>query len=56
MSQNNSIIIEHDYGDTNGVGFPAEAVIFLFPETSKPALGPVQTPIQRIPGNLSVGV
>jgi hypothetical protein len=47
-----------------GAGYPRLAVIiiiirvknFLFSTTSRPALGPTQPPIQRIPGSLSAVV
>jgi hypothetical protein len=44
------------YG-TEGQGrFPGRGKVFLFSTASRPALGPKQPAIQRVPGALSAGV
>jgi hypothetical protein len=35
---------------------PGRGNIFLLSTSSRPVLGPIQTPIQRVPGALSPGV
>jgi hypothetical protein len=58
-SRDSSVGIALGYGlDDWGsrVRFPAEAEIFLFTIASRTALGPIQPPIQWVPGDLSLGV
>jgi hypothetical protein len=44
------------YGlDVQG-SIPGRGKIFLFSEASRPALGPIQPPIEWVPGALSLGV
>jgi hypothetical protein len=48
-----------DYGLDDraiGVRYPAGASIFPLSSVSRPALGPTQPPVQRVPGVLSPGV
>jgi hypothetical protein len=58
MSHDSLVGIATGYGlDSWGVGVPFPVVKnFLFSTSSRPALGPTQPPIQRVPGSLSPGV
>jgi hypothetical protein len=58
-SRGSSVSIATDYGLDNrmiGVRIPAGLGIFLSDNASIPALGPTQSPIQWVPGSLSLGV
>jgi hypothetical protein len=59
MSQDSSVGISNDYGLDNrmmGVLFPVGAGNFFpFDAISRPVLGPIQPPIQWVPGALSLG-
>jgi hypothetical protein len=58
-SRDRSISIALGYGlddRDSRVQFPAGLGIFLFTTVSRTALGPIQPPIQWVPGGLSLGV
>jgi hypothetical protein len=58
QNRDSSVGIALGYGlDDQGsrVRFPAGALIFLFTNASRTALGPTQAPIQWVPGGLSLG-
>jgi hypothetical protein len=60
MSWNISVSVVNDYGLDNGWmdgwGLIPGGGIFVFSTTSRLALGPTQSPIQWVPGALSLGV
>jgi hypothetical protein len=59
VSRDSSVGIATDYGLDDrmiGVRIPPGLGIFFFDTASRPALGPTQPLIQRVPGALSVGV
>jgi hypothetical protein len=59
MSRDSSVGIATDQGLDDrmiGVRFPEELEIFVFATASTPAVGPIQPPIQWVPGALSLDV
>jgi hypothetical protein len=55
LSRDSSVGIALGYG-LGWFRFPAGLGIFLFTTASRTALGPIQPPIQWVPGTLSLGV
>jgi hypothetical protein len=57
MTRDSSVSIVTDYGLDDRGSIPGGGLgIFLFDTLSRPALGPIQSPIQWAPGVLSLGV
>jgi hypothetical protein len=56
MSRNVSVGIAMRYGLDGRFSNPSSAKIFLYSTVSRPAVGPTQSLIQKVPGALSPGV
>jgi hypothetical protein len=56
MSPDSSVGIATGYGLDSLGSIPDRNKVFLFSTTSRPALGPTQSPVQLVPGTFSPGV
>jgi hypothetical protein len=57
LNRDSSVILALGYGlDDRGFGSRQGLGTFLFTTASRPALGPIQPPVQWVPGALSLGV